>query len=215
VLFGLSLAAALASGVGLSRLHRTAAPAVAAGPSPEDPEVEALLAAQSDEKALRRAVEILLQSSGEGRREVGAGMALCTRLSVLYLDQGRLDDAEQFFGRLEGLKRRPEHPYHVLGRLGRAVVAALRDDAKRSNQLFQELAKELAFDSLPRGPAEKGPEARRGDPDVREMWQNPRLLFWVAQALRYNAENGVKDQDVPAALLRLRDLPAARRADAK
>jgi hypothetical protein len=157
-----------------------------------------------------------LLGSGNGRRDVSIGMGLCTRLSVLYLDQGRLDDAEQFFGRLEGLNGRPEHAYHVLGRLGRAVVAALRDDARRSNRMFQELARELAFDNLPRGPAEKGPEARRGDPDVREMWQkNPQLLFWVAQALRYNAENDVKDQDVPAALLKLRDLPAARRGDAK
>jgi hypothetical protein len=126
-------------------------------------------------------------------------MKLCLDLSVLYLEQHRLDDAEKLFDRLAKVADAPS--YHTLGRLGAAIVLALRDKAEESNKAFHEI---LTTDPLLAEAAKHAKEGKQVDPEFRKMWTNAPFRFWLARAVNFNVRNGVKEKDVPPPLLRWR-----------
>jgi serine/threonine-protein kinase len=192
--FALSLVIAALVGIGLARARRPATPLAAPGGEGADPDAAPL----DKEPALRLTAEIYL-AAGPGK-DVSVGMSLCLRLATMYLDQHRLDEADKLFTRLDNIKE--VRAYHAFGRLGRAVVLALRDKAEESNKLFREIA--LA-PFVRDGVGPKG-EPRRPDPELAKVWQNPSFLFWLAQAVRYNHINGVPDGQVPPPLRRLLDV---------
>jgi serine/threonine-protein kinase len=200
-LFVLSLVGAAALGLALGRRPGPSAPSPSASPPGEIDDAEALQL--NDEQALRRTVEMYLPPAGGGR-DVSVGMDLCVKLGLLYLDQDRLDDAERFYKRLDHLK---PHKYHVLGRLGLAIVAALRSRPEESNDLFRGTLGELWLGALLRAPAEPRAEGRKPDPDLQRVWQNPRFLFWVSQAVQYNLKNGLPPEKMPALLQRFAKTP--------
>jgi serine/threonine-protein kinase len=196
-LFGVSLAVAGLAGVALARARQTPAPSAGRGSPGETVDAETL-PHDDNEQALRRAAEIYV-SAGQGK-DVSVGMSLCLKLAVLYLDQHRLDDAEKLFMRLDNIDKVPA--YHILGRLGRGIVLALRDQATESNKLFREVVYWLPHREavVPKG------VPRRPDPELARAVQNPAFLYWVAQAVRYNHINGVPDDQVPVPLHRLLNL---------
>ena len=109
-------------------------------------------------------------------------VGLCLELESRYLDQHRLDDAEKLFEKLEGIPN--VRAYSFLGRLGQAIVLALRSQAADSNRLFRDVFPEqFSKDDLPK---------RLG-----KIYTNPQFRFWLAQAVYYNSRNGVADKDVP------------------
>jgi len=201
---GGSLVLALARGAGLGWLRRTpddAAPVVANVPAADAADADDDLLPVNDEEALRKLVDKYLQPSGAGRN-VSVGMGLCLDLGMLYLEQHRLDDAEKLF---ERLAKAPEaRQYQSLGRLGGAIVLALRDEAQQSNQRFKDI---LTTDQLLQESAKRWKEGKPTDPEIRKMWTNPQFRFWLARAVNYNLRNGVPDKDVPAAVLKWRQPP--------
>jgi serine/threonine-protein kinase len=195
-LFVLSLVLAVVAGAAAARARRPATLTALHGSSGEaaDPESPPL----DDEPALRHTAELYL-AAGPGR-DVSVGMSLCMKLAILYLEQHRLDEAEKLFTRLDGIDTVPA--YHTMGRIGRGIVLALRDQAPESNQLFRDATRGFP------GRDQVAPKAlpKRPDPEVVRVWQNPAFLYWLAQAVRYNHVNGVRDDQVPPPLHRLLDL---------
>jgi hypothetical protein len=105
------------------------------------------------EKALRDAIDLYLNPGG-GPSTPAKGLPLCLDLAVFYLEQNRLDDAEKFFARLEGIK---DKPYPTLGKLGRGIVLALRSQPAESNKLFQEVFRDTPLKDSPRQPGPGAP----------------------------------------------------------
>ena len=199
---GLSLVVALGLGAGLGWLRRTAddaAPVVPNVPAGDAADADDDLLPVNDEEALRKLVDKYLQPSGAGRN-VSVGMGLCLDLSILYLDQHRLNDADKLFERLA--KAPQARQYQTLGRLGGGIVLALRDEARESNRRFKDV---LATDPLLQEIAKRSKEGKPADPEIRKMWSNPQFRFWLARAVDYNVRNGVPDKDVPPAVLRWRE----------
>jgi eukaryotic-like serine/threonine-protein kinase len=159
-------------------------------------EADAVVDARKREQVLRDAAEQYLNPQNAAKNPQ-TGFGVCMDLGLCYLEQHKLDDAETFFTRLENLKQ--VESYHVLGRVGRAIVLALRSQAKESNALFKEVfpGRNLG-DAAPKGGAGKKVQPRE------QLLQNPSMRYWLAQAIYYNERNGVARTDLP---LRLRTFP--------
>ncbi len=171
---------------------------------------------QQREQALRQAAEQYINPT-DGYQNARTGLGICLDLGLFYLDNDRLEDAEQFFTRLEGIKQ--VKAYHNLGRLGRGIVLALRSDPKESNRLFREFFKDVRFvpdPKVPKGPNKvpadleaelfhKRPDARleRNVPGPKDS--SEQLRFWLIEALVYNQKNGspLERNVLPPALQRL------------
>ena len=105
--------------------------------------------------------------------EMLEGLPFQIDLGLLYLKSRRLDRAEAFFKRLDQQNQR--YIYQELGKLGEAMVLALRDKPDASNKLFLQvlkpnlMAKQLA-----------NPRSLLNNQKVREM---------MAEALHFNQIN--------------------------
>jgi hypothetical protein len=139
----------------------------------EDSGADALPSLKKYEKSLRATVEAHANPGKETER-VSAGVVVNVELGLFYLDQWRLDDAEQLFNRLASNADIPR--YRHLGRLGQAIVLALQNRPRESNELFLAL-----FVEKPAAP-------RRFD-GLIFLNAHPKLRQWVATALEYNAAN--------------------------
>jgi serine/threonine-protein kinase len=181
-LVGASVLLALALGAACGWLRRhTGAAAVPV------PDREALSPSQH-EQALRKLAEEALGQAGKNDN-VQRGADHCLELALFYLDQFRLDDAEGLFRRLDGIRQ--GRPYHVLGRLGLGIVAALRSKPQESNKFFQD----IFFAARP----EPGVKRFEGLP----LWRDPQWRYWLARAVDYNRKNGLDDKEVPPLLLKM------------
>lgn len=200
-LMGASVAAALLVGAVAGWMRRNSA-----APPPVAPIVNAMVANEdllsvNDEEALRKLVDKYLQPANAGGN-TAVGMKLCLDLGVLYLEQHRLDDAEKLFDRLAKVADAPS--YRTLGRLGQAIVLALRDQSEASNKAFRDL---IANDPLMAEAAKHTKENRLVDPEFRKMWTNASFRFWLAKAINANIRNGIQVNAVPAPALRWRQPP--------
>ena len=145
--FVLSLAVALAAGaaLGVWRQRRSPAPeTVDAGAEVSPARETASLAKREDD--LRATVDRYLDPANTSKHPE-TGVRLCLDLALPYLEQNRIDEAEQLFRRLAKLK---QPAYHIPGVLGRAIVLALRDKAVASNDLFKTLQRKGKDASKPR-----------------------------------------------------------------
>lgn len=144
---------------------------------------EAVFSSQRRERVLTQAAEEYLKPAS-GNPNVSAGLGVCLDLGLFYLDEDRLDDAEKLFDQLEGIKQ--IRAYQNLGKLGRAIVLALRSQPEASNALIREF-----FSSI------KGVDAKPARVILEnQMLQQPRLRYWVAEALTYNRRNGTVDPEL-------------------
>jgi serine/threonine-protein kinase len=194
------LAALLAAGGGVALswyVHRV----------PELPRVQAAAIEPDDadplkaELALRDGVRLYLNQGARG--DVASGFVLARNLGLLYLERGKLKEANELFTELEA--QQTVRPYKVLGQLGKAIVLGLRatslDDAQKSTATIRELFQAYWREFVPRPGG-----ARRTEPE-NAMWNDPRIRFWASQALWYNTKNGVPASEFPPLLARLRDAP--------
>jgi serine/threonine-protein kinase len=193
---GSGAALALVRWVWVEQLWAVSAPA----DQPLDsPDLEAVVSAQKREQKLRDAAEEYLNPQSAARNPQ-AGFGLCMDLGLFYLEQNKLDDADKWFTRLDNMRR--VDSYHVLGHVGRAIVLALRNQSKDSNDLFKEV-----FRRPEMGPR---PGIRRLEPHV-QMFQNPQMRYWLAEAIYYNQKGGVSRSEMPQGLVRFADPTAAPR----
>jgi tRNA A-37 threonylcarbamoyl transferase component Bud32 len=205
-LIGATLVAAVVVGAVIGWMRRSAAafPQVAPVASAANGDEES--APVNDEEALRKLADKYLQPPNAAR-DVSVGMGLCLDLGVLYLEEHRLDDAEKLFDRLA--KVPDVRPYRTLGRLGGAIVLALRDKAQDSNKAFHEIVATdpLLADVFKRAKEGKAEHLKENkvEPEFRKMWLNASFRFWLARAINFNVRNGVSEKDVPPVVLRWRE----------
>jgi hypothetical protein len=179
----LSLLLAAGAGAGLGLLHRQgwfARPADASAPSANADlkAVESLVTLQKREQVLKDSIE-QHANPGKDPNQIRTGLGLCVELGLLYLDpeQWRLEEAEQFFLKLEGS---PVEAYQEFGRLGRAMVLAFQDRAGESNKLLLKLF------------PERPPRLNR----YSFLSQSPQLKQVLARALDYNEINTTARQQL-------------------
>jgi serine/threonine-protein kinase len=171
----LLIAAGVGGALALSGRRETPLPPPATG-APLEPKIEDVPALNS-ESALKQIVEEYLRPPVPADK-VPAGLGLCLELSMRYLDQHRLDDADQLFERLD--KSQEVKPYHYLGHVGRGITAALRDQPDESNRYFKDV-----FEQSPGKPVDR----KRFEDARPQLWRNPRLRFWLAEAVDSNLHN--------------------------
>jgi tRNA A-37 threonylcarbamoyl transferase component Bud32 len=173
---------------------KAAVPAADKGP----PDRDALLSAKKREQALRDLAEPYLNKEKASDTPT-AGFVFLMELGLFYLQQDRLDDAQELFKKLDDMRQ--VESYHILGHVGRGIVLALRDQATESNRLFKDAFTPQRF-PVPDGSAKGVP--KRGEPQL-QIVQNAQMKYWLAEAIHYNERNGVARRDMPQPLLRIAD----------
>jgi predicted Ser/Thr protein kinase len=186
---GASTLLALAVGAALGLRHRPT-PTPAAEPPPSGQQVADLAVLPTPrEKELLEAVK--REVNPLDRPRIMAGLEDRIDLGVLYLEQNRLDEADQFFNELTRATPRLNF-YFALGELGHAIVLGLRDRPVESNQIFLKVV------------SSRGTKPA-GD---RVLLNNGRLRPWIARALDHNAANATPQQPFPEKELgHLRKIP--------
>ena len=101
------------------------------------------------EQALRVLVDQALEVP-KGKNPDRSGYANCMDLGLLYLDEGRLDEAAKHFDRLAGFD---DPSFRALGLAGKAIVLAARNKAAESNRLLDKVFNPTA----PAARGKKGP----------------------------------------------------------
>jgi hypothetical protein len=200
-LIGASVAAALVVGAVAGWMRRSGAAQPDIVPMAKAVIADEGLLPVNDEEALRKLTDTYLQPTNAGR-DVSVGMELCLKLGVLYLEQHRLDDAEKLFDRLAKVADVPS--YRTLGRLGDAIVLALRDKAEESNKAFREVT---ANDPFLVEVGKRAKENKPADPEFRKMWTDASFRFWLAKAINSNVRNGILPNAAPPPVLRWRQPP--------
>ncbi|MCI0680888.1 MAG: serine/threonine protein kinase [Gemmataceae bacterium] len=168
---------ALGVGMAFGYLRNHPGPPPEAPPNGENPAPETLAPgkavfsiADEEKRLLKNWQESVAPDPG---LDAIAGMRHAIDLGLFYLKHKRLDDADKFFQELE---KNPKGltSYKFLGRLGKAITLAFRDDAKSSNELFVRLV-----DGKPGKIG--GALSWKSDKGLREM---------IAKALYRNYVNG-------------------------
>jgi hypothetical protein len=153
------------------------------------------------------------------KRDVAPGAVVdySIELGLLYVREGRLDEAVARFARLEKERFGPEQQFltrkaGLTGRLGHAITTAYRetpDAAQQSNKLFVNVLMELAA----KGP----PKADRHERGYRALsailLQHLDLAQAVSEALNRNALALGKSPLEPSSLERLRTPPKAEKQE--
>jgi serine/threonine-protein kinase len=145
---------------------------------PVQPGVERKLSmSPEDEKTLIRQVYKYLEGTDTSDMQAGRKHAL--ELTVYYLQERRLDDADKLFK----LLNRPDRKlsYRFLGRIGHASVLAFKGESKESNAEFVSIIAEME-----KKPAKEKQEA------YRILWKEESafaLREQVAKALEHNFVN--------------------------
>jgi serine/threonine-protein kinase len=134
-------------------------------------------------------------------------------LGLLYVKEGRLDEAGEVFTALE--KEHPDrmdrkmrtfgNPFQIAGRCGKAVVLSLKDKPEASDEELQK-----AHSPTPRPITDGGPKPRPGGFELQNfLLQMPELSRAVADAVLRNEENlTAAKKTLPAGLQWLKS-PAA------
>jgi hypothetical protein len=135
--------------------------------------------------AVERQEQILVEGMeqdvdpGTERPRVIRGVTNRIELAQLYLDQRRLEEADQFFGNLAVSK---VHQYKVLGRLGHGLVLAYQNRPKESNKVLAESLSDLKKTPI--------------------LANNPVLKYEIARAIGFNKANATSSDPLPPELER-------------
>ncbi|QEG31133.1 Serine/threonine-protein kinase PrkC [Gemmata obscuriglobus] len=152
----------------------------------------------------------LLATLNSDRTDVEDMLKASVELGLLYAKERRFPEANDRFERLKARGKEWREPAartaSVAGRLGLAVVLALKNDAELSNKLFLEVLTEpVPKFGPPGGPKADGPRFDRAGTTVNgALLRFPDLSHAVADALNRNAANLGKAKLEPAALEQLR-----------
>jgi eukaryotic-like serine/threonine-protein kinase len=199
----------LAGGAGLTwyLLHKNKSPAVAVptGTQSAPPSTtQGNPNTPAREQPLRAAAEPYLTSVQTAKNNQSKGLSACMELGVFYLEQNKLEDANKLFRDLEDM--RSLDSFRFLGRLGHAIVLALRNQSKESNALFKEVFSrdQHGFENFFRKGRDKGREQPATVPHS-EILYDSKIHDWLLKAVNANEIGGVARNDVPLPLRQLSD----------
>jgi hypothetical protein len=139
-----------------------------------------LSAIDRQQQILIEGMEQDLDPSGPDRSHMLRGVTNRIELTQLYLDQRRLEDADQLFTNLLASKA-PQ--YRVLGRLGHGMVLAYQNHPAESNKAISDSLEDLRKTPI--------------------LANNQVLKFEIARALAFNKANATASEPFPPSLERL------------
>jgi eukaryotic-like serine/threonine-protein kinase len=139
-----------------------------------------LSAIDRQQQILVEGMEQDLDPSGPDRSHILRGVTNRIELAQLYLDQRRLEDADQLFTSLSASKALQ---YKALGRLGHGLVLAYQNHPAESNKAISESLEDLRKTPI--------------------LANNQVLKFEIARALAFNKANATANDPFPANLERL------------
>jgi eukaryotic-like serine/threonine-protein kinase len=193
-LVAVTIVLGLGAGLGLGYWHShtasptTTAPEPLAATSKQRPEPDAALKAAIPEQE-KRLLDHLQTAAGDDIQKCRLDLA------VYYLKVDRLEDADKYFKLLEDSPKN-KGGFRQYSILGKAIVLALRDETKASNDLFLIVFKTLKIPAKEAGVLPP-PLQRRQD-----------MAEWTAKALQRNFVNS--PATFPPGLQAYRALPPAR-----
>ncbi|MFL5241328.1 MAG: protein kinase domain-containing protein [Gemmataceae bacterium] len=117
---------------------------------------------------------------GKDQDKIRVGLDLYRELALLYLDQGRWDEADQFFLELQNNPNQVE-VYSAFGKLGHALILGLQSKPAESNKLFQEVLLMVV--------AARKAEYRDRSMAFQSFLGNTKFRQWMGEALEYNHKN--------------------------
>ena len=145
---------------------------------------------EKHEKFLKDAVAEYADPAND-RERLDQGIRFRRDLGLFYLQNDRLDDANEFFA---GLAAGAIKPYQELGRAGQAIVLARQDRADQSNKIFLDLARAKVIGVDPGSRS-------------RVLFEKAQLPYEIARALSRNKTNATAEHPFPAELEGLRTPP--------
>jgi serine/threonine-protein kinase len=122
----------------------------------------------------------LYSDPGKDQDKIRVGLDLYRELALLYLDQGRWDEADQFFLALLKNPNQVEM-YGTFGMLGHAIILGLQSKPAESNKLFQDVLHAVL--------AVRKAENRDRSIALQSYLGNTKVRQWMAEALEYNYKN--------------------------
>ena len=175
----------------------------------EKPTADPLVELGVDPTGDRRSTSVLRTAaneyvSGTLQGNPGPGMVLSIDLAVRYLNANQWEEAESFFRELESEKN--EVSFQTLGKLGLAIVLALRNRSEESGAYFRSLKtpeyQRVMRQGLLRPLFDRGSSIIGSKKDTRanlarKTDQGTRFRYWLAEAVAYNRTNGRPDSDLP------------------
>jgi serine/threonine-protein kinase len=198
VVAGFLLAAGVGAGVAWYRQQPGEHAATGGDGTTDARELDAIFNQRTREQHLRELVRQDLAQAG-GSRNVPVTAACCLDLALIYLKEDRHGEADEFFNQLDSIDK--VRAYHLLGKLGKGIVQGLHsknaEEAKQSAQLIRE-----AFDRSGVTLPLRRPDPKKQEPEI-QMWFDPRLRYWLAQAVWDDLKNGVPEKDFPPPLVRM------------
>ncbi|HEX4589335.1 MAG TPA: serine/threonine-protein kinase, partial [Gemmataceae bacterium] len=141
-------------------------------PTPVMDDYPSLPVVSDRERRLLAAVELYTNPPPKTPDKIRQGAGHCVELGVLYWEQRRLSDAQQFFEEL-GKNGNAPPTYKTVAKLGLAVSYSLEDEFDRSNKLFLEVRGTGGKPIVP--------------PASMPVEDAVNLRHWVATALERNA----------------------------
>jgi serine/threonine-protein kinase len=145
-------------------------------------QVEIQLSPNKREQTLRDTAK-LYGDPGKDQDKIRFGLEVNRELALLYLDQGRWEEANQLFQELMKNGNQVEI-YAQFGKLGHAIILGLESKSIESNKLFGD-----CLPLLPDKQRSKKIEARDLSNHVLVVLGNPKIRQWIAEALEYNYKN--------------------------
>ncbi|MFO0969596.1 MAG: serine/threonine-protein kinase [Gemmataceae bacterium] len=175
---GAALLLALGAGLYIGYRHQDAdaagveKPPIEKGKEDDPGAIKAGASRKEREEILRRVLDEYI--TGKKGLDVTVGMKTSTELGLLLLKEpSRWPDAEKLFADLDEPSR--AGAYRALGKLGKAVVLAFKDEATESNKLFLQVLHDKG-DKLP--------------PKVNSLWRdNAAFAETMARAINHNFVN--------------------------
>jgi serine/threonine-protein kinase len=150
------------------------------------------------EQALKSLIDEYLDPAG-GYKNPTRGAELCLDYAIPLFEQGRLDDAEDLFRRLEGITK--IDLYYTLGLMGKGIVLSLRDRWELSNDTFR------SIQVKPRNP----PDAERMQTILVLTRAHPQIRKWLSDAVHRNLVNSngkLEEKKIPGFLKQFVRRPA-------
>jgi serine/threonine-protein kinase len=160
-------------------------------PAPTGSDAHIVSDLEKHEKFLREAVDEYADPGGD-RTRLDLGLRHCLELGLFYLKHDQLTDADEFFA---GLTNNPHKivACRTYGRLGHAIVLALRNRSIESNREFLALVGNKTVNEPPER--------------LRFFLDEPQFRYEIGRALNYNKANATVEHPFPAELEPLRRPP--------
>jgi serine/threonine-protein kinase len=142
------------------------------------------------EQALKSLIDEYLDPAGKYKNPT-RGAELCLDYAIPLFEQGRLDEAEELFRRLEQIPS--VDLYHTLGLMGKGIVYSLRDKWDLSNDTFKSIQVKARIP----------PDTERMNTIFVLTRAHPQIRKWLSDAVHRNVVNSngkLEEKKIPGFL---------------